>query len=136
MAHDGWMLYGANGYTGELIAAEAASRGLRPLLAGRRDEAIAPLAERYGFDRRIFPLTTPDAIAPTLDGVKAILLAAGPFSATSAPVVEACLRRRVSYLDITGEISVFEACAARAREAVGRGITLLPGVGFDVVPSD
>ena len=40
------------------------------------------------------------------------------------------------YLDITGEISAFEACWARSEEAKRRGVVLLPGVGFDVVPSD
>jgi short subunit dehydrogenase-like uncharacterized protein len=65
-----------------------------------------------------------------------VLCAAGPFSATSRPVADACLRNRVHYLDITGEIDVFEALAARDAEAKARGIMLLPGVGFDVAPSD
>ena len=65
-----------------------------------------------------------------------MLCAAGPFSATSRPIPNACLRNRVHYLDITGEIDVFEALAARDAEAKARGIMLLPGVGFDVVPSD
>ena len=61
---------------------------------------------------------------------------AGPFSATSRPVADACLRNQIHYLDITGEIEVFEALAARDAEAKARGVMLLPGVGFDVVPSD
>ena len=65
-----------------------------------------------------------------------MLCVAGPFSATSRPIADACLRNRVHYLDITGEIDVFEALAARDAEAKARGVTLLPGVGFDVVPSD
>lgn len=65
-----------------------------------------------------------------------VLNLAGPFSATSRPVADACLRNRVHYLDITGEIEVFESLAARDAEARARGVMLLPGVGFDVVPSD
>ncbi|MBI4510969.1 MAG: saccharopine dehydrogenase NADP-binding domain-containing protein [Deltaproteobacteria bacterium] len=131
-----WILYGANGFSGELIAEEAKRRGMRPILAGRREEAVRAVAERLGLEHRIFPLESPEQIARELEGMRAILLAAGPFSATSAPVVEACLRTGTHYLDITGEIAVFEDCHARSAEAKQKGCVLLPGVGFDVVPSD
>ena len=131
-----WLLYGANGYTGTLMAEEAARRGLRPILAGRRAEAVGPLAERLGLEARIFPLDSADAIAAELGDVSAVCLAAGPFSRTAAPVVEACLRAKVHYTDITGEIEVFEACHARDAEAKEAGVTIMPGVGFDVVPTD
>ncbi|MEZ4326972.1 MAG: saccharopine dehydrogenase NADP-binding domain-containing protein [Polyangiales bacterium] len=130
------MLYGANGYTGQLMVEEAARRGERPVLAGRRVEAIRPLAERHGLEHRAFDLSDPAAVAEQLADVDAIALAAGPFSATSAPVVEACLRSGTHYTDITGEIDVFEACAARDADAKARGVVLLPGAGFDVVPTD
>src|SRR5581483_8285688 len=71
-----------------------------------------------------------------LDGTKLVLHCAGPFSRTSAPMVDACLRRGVHYLDITGEVDVFEACAARSDEARARNVMIMPGVGFDVVPTD
>jgi short subunit dehydrogenase-like uncharacterized protein len=131
-----WLLYGANGYTGRLIADEAVRRGLRPILAGRRADAVRPLAEQLGLPWRAFPLDDAGAVAAQLDGVAAVLHAAGPFSATSAVVVEACLRSGASYLDITGELAVFEAVHARGAEAAARGCVLLPGVGFDVVPTD
>jgi saccharopine dehydrogenase (NAD+, L-lysine-forming) len=136
MADATWMLYGANGYTGELIADVAARRGLKPILAGRREDAVRAVAQRHGFEYRVFPLDNPDAIAAQLDGVSAIALAAGPFSATSKPVVAACLASKTHYLDITGEIAVFEACHRRDAEARAAGIALMPGVGFDVVPTD
>ncbi|MEW5855202.1 MAG: saccharopine dehydrogenase NADP-binding domain-containing protein [Myxococcota bacterium] len=131
-----WMLYGANGYTGELIAEEARRRGMTPVLAGRRAEAIRPIAERLGLPWRAFPVDTPEAVVQGMHGVAVMLLAAGPFTVTSAPVVEACLRTGTHYLDITGEIPVFEACHRRDAEARARGCVVLPGVGFDVVPSD
>ena len=128
-----WMIYGANGYTGRLIVDEVKRRGLTPIVAGRRREAIEPIAREHDLSARIFDVTeTKD----NLDGVAAILHCAGPFTQTSAPVVEACLASGVHYLDITGEISVFEACWAKNDEAKQRGVVLLPGVGFDVVPSD
>jgi short subunit dehydrogenase-like uncharacterized protein len=131
----GWMLYGP-GYTGTLIAEAAAPRWLRPVIAGRRADAVRPLAGRLGFENRVFPIDDPAAIAKEIEGFGAVLLAAGPFSRTSRPVLEACLLAGCHYIDITGEIAVLEACAARDREARDRGITVLPGAGFDVVPTD
>jgi short subunit dehydrogenase-like uncharacterized protein len=65
-----------------------------------------------------------------------VLHCAGPFSRTSKPVADACLRTRTHYLDITGEVEVLEALAARDTEARAAGVTLLPGCGFEVVPAD
>lgn len=126
-----WMIYGANGYTGELIAREAVRRGERPLLAGRNREQIESLARELGCPHRVFGVDRPE-----LEGVKLVLHCAGPFVYTSRPMVDACLEAGVHYLDITGEIQVFEAVLARDEEARRRGVTLLPGVGFDVVPTD
>jgi short subunit dehydrogenase-like uncharacterized protein len=131
-----FLLYGANGYTGQLIAARAHECGVRPILGGRRADAIVPLAERYGFEHRVFALDSPSQIARSLEGVSAVLLAAGPFAATSAPVLEACIASGVHYLDITGEIEVFEHCFTQHARAAAARVVVLPGVGFDVVPSD
>jgi saccharopine dehydrogenase (NAD+, L-lysine-forming) len=128
------MIYGANGYTGELVAAAAAAGGARPILAGRREEAVRPLAEKLGCPHTVFDLA--GDVAAELDGVTLVLHCAGPFSRTSKPVVDACLARGIHYLDITGEIAVFESCHARSEEARRAGCILMPGVGFDVVPSD
>lgn len=131
-----WILYGANGYTGALIAKAAAEQGMKPILAGRNRAAIEALAGQLGLESRVFDLDDADALAGQLEGASLVLHTAGPFSATSEPLVSACLRARVHYLDITGEISVFEACKARDAEARARGVVVMPGVGFDVVPSD
>lgn len=131
-----FLIYGANGYTGQLIAREAVRRGMRPILAGRDAEKLVPLATELGLDRRIFSLDVPAAVADGVRSVKAVLHCAGPFSWTSKPMADACLLAGVHYLDITGEEAVFEALAARDAEAKGAGIALMPGVGFDVVPSD
>jgi short subunit dehydrogenase-like uncharacterized protein len=133
---DAILIYGATGYTGKLIADAAVRRGARPILAGRNLEKVKTVARSHGLDARAFDLRDPGRIDAAIGDVAAVLCAAGPFSATSRPVVDACLRNRVHYLDITGEIDVFEALAARDAEAKARGVTLLPGVGFDVVPSD
>jgi short subunit dehydrogenase-like uncharacterized protein len=130
------LIYGATGYTGRLIAKAATDRGARPILAGRNLDKVKRVAEPLGLSARAFDLGDPARIDAAIKDVSVVLCTAGPFSATSRPVADACLRSRVHYLDITGEIDVFEALAARDAEAKARGVMLLPGVGFDVVPSD
>ncbi|HEX5706624.1 MAG TPA: saccharopine dehydrogenase NADP-binding domain-containing protein [Pyrinomonadaceae bacterium] len=131
-----FLLYGANGYTGRLVARLAAERGLRPTLAGRDAHALARLGEELGLATRVFSLDDAAALDAALREVGAVLHCAGPFSHTSRPVADACIRTGAHYLDITGEIAVFESLHARDAEARAAGVTLLPGVGFDVVPSD
>ena len=128
-----WMIYGANGYTGRLAAKEAVRRGSSPVLAGRNGDEVASLAGELGLEHRVFGLDDPRSVRQALDGLKAVLHCAGPFSATSAPMVDACLATGTHYLDITGEISVFEAVHARHEEARRRDVVLLPGAGFAFV---
>lgn len=131
-----WMIYGANGYTGELIAREAARLQLTPVLAGRNAARVAALAGELGFEHRSFPLSDSAVLDAGLAGMALVLHCAGPFSATAQPMMEACIRNGVHYLDITGEIAVFELAHALGEQARCAGVLLCPGVGFDVVPTD
>jgi short subunit dehydrogenase-like uncharacterized protein len=131
-----FLIYGANGYTGELIAREAVKRGMNPILAGRSQNKVEPLAKELNLTCRTFSLEDKKSLDYTLKEVDFVIHCAGPFSLTSDRMVEACLRLGKHYLDITGEIAVFEAMAARDKMANDAGIMIMPGVGFDVVPSD
>ncbi len=131
-----FLIYGANGYTGTLIAEEAARRGLKPILGGRNRDALDALAQRISLTRRVFELSDPAEIARNLEGIDLLLNCAGPFSQTCAPLLEACLERKIHYLDITGEIDVFAHCHHAQPRAKRQGIVVAPGVGFDVVPTD
>jgi short subunit dehydrogenase-like uncharacterized protein len=131
-----FLLYGANGYTGALIAREAVARGLAPILAGRSHDKLAPLAAELKLPVRAFKLEDVSALNDSLADVSLVLHCAGPFSATCAPMLQACLKAKVHYLDISGEISCFEYAHARHLEAQTRGMVVCPGVGFDVVPTD
>lgn len=133
---DRWMIYGAYGYTGKLVAEVAKERGLSPVLAGRRADAVEPMGQKYGWPTAVFSLDDRAAAEAALGEVDAVLHCAGPFSATSKPMVDACLATKTHYLDITGEIAVFEAVHGRSDAAREAGVTLIPGVGFDVVPTD
>ena len=131
-----WMIYGAYGYTGELCVREAKNRGERPVLAGRDQDSLDALAQRHGLESRCFALDDSVALAQELRGVDLVLHCAGPFSATSAPMLEACSLSGSHYLDVTGEISVFEEIHRQNQRWKKAGVVVMPGVGFDVVPTD
>jgi short subunit dehydrogenase-like uncharacterized protein len=132
------MIYGAYGYSAQLIAELAREKGLTPILAGRDSDKTRGVAERLGFDWRVFSLDDPQVIADNLGDIDAVIHCAGPFSATSAPMVDACLKAGTHYFDITGEISVFEHAHSQQINAAAKeaGIVICPGIGFDVVPTD
>src|SRR3954469_4287968 len=132
----GFLIYGATGHTGSLVAREAARRGLRPVLAARSAEKVAAVAGELGMEHRAFALDSPDAVAAGVRGVQVVLNCAGPFGHTARPLTDACLKAGAHYLDITGEAALLEAQAARGGEARAVGGGLLPGVGFDLVPPD
>ncbi|MEZ4229937.1 MAG: saccharopine dehydrogenase NADP-binding domain-containing protein [Polyangiaceae bacterium] len=136
MSEPRFLIYGAYGYTGELTARFAAERGMRPILAGRNPAKTEAVARRFGLEARSFGLNDPEALQQGLRGVAVVLHCAGPFEVTSKPMLDACLAVKAHYLDITGEIQVFEAARARDAEAKSAGICVMPGTGFDVVPSD
>lgn len=131
-----YMIYGAYGYTGELIARAAVDRGHRPILAGRSPERLEALADELGCEARAFRLQDARIVETRLDEVDAVLHCAGPFRQTFTAVSKACFATGTHYLDITGEVEVFEALAAQDEAAKGRDIMLMPGVGFDIVPTD
>lgn len=131
-----FLLYGATGFVGGAIARAAAASALRPILGGRDRETLGRLASELGLESRAFGLDDGAAVDRALNGVTVVLNCAGPFIHTFKPMAQACLRAGAHYLDITGEIPVYEGLAAMDSEAEARRVMLLPGVGFDVVPTD
>ncbi len=132
----GLLIYGANGYTGEMIARSASAQGLAPVLAGRSAAPVESLARELGCESRVFGLDDARAVAAALSGSGVVIHCAGPFSATAGPMMAACLAAGAHYTDITGEIDVFELGFRRDAAARMAGIVVCPGVGFDVVPTD
>ena len=132
----GFLLYGSTGFLGETIARLAVRKGIAPILAARNADKVEAQAIELGLEYRAFKLEDAKAIDSALEDVIAVLLCAGPYIHTFKPMVDSCLRLGRHYLDITGEIPVYEAIAARNAEAKAKGAMLLPGVGFDVVPTD
>jgi len=131
-----FLIYGSYGYTGQLVVELAIKEGMRPILAGRDEKKLRAQAERYNLEYRAFSLDETDKLDSALLEVDAVLHCAGPFVLTFRQMAEACIRTKRHYVDISGEIEGFEALAKLSDEAKQAGIMLLPGGGFDVVPSD
>ncbi|WP_135820439.1 saccharopine dehydrogenase family protein [Halostella litorea] len=130
------LVYGSYGYTGELITDAATERGLDPTVAGRDAAAVEQQATELGLAHRVFGLDYPGVVCDAVADADAVLNCAGPFAATTEPLVRACLATGTDYLDLTGELDVIEWVAERDREAERAGVSLLPGVGFDVAATD
>ncbi|MCK5881530.1 MAG: saccharopine dehydrogenase NADP-binding domain-containing protein [Sinobacterium sp.] len=131
-----WLIYGANGFTAKLIIEEAVKRGHQPVLAGRTESKVLQLAKLHKLPYKIFDCSHSYKISQYIDGVDVVLNCAGPFEETAAPLREACLEAGVHYLDITGEINVLADSLALHEQAKEKGIAIISGVGFDVVPTD
>ena len=130
------LIYGATGYTGKLVAMQARETHLSFEVAGRNGPQVTALAEQLDVPCRIFALDDPETIIASLAGVTAVLNCAGPFASTARPLMEACIACGVHYLDITAEYKVYALAEAWSERAAAAGVMLLPGVGWDVVPSD
>jgi short subunit dehydrogenase-like uncharacterized protein len=131
-----FLLYGSYGYTGQLIVELAVKEGLNLILAGRDEKKLCAQAEKYHLEYRAFSLDETDKLDSALMEVDAVLHCAGPFVHTFRQMADACIRTKRHYVDISGEIEGFEALAKLSDEAEKANIMLLPGGGYDVVPSD
>ncbi|RLM57296.1 saccharopine dehydrogenase [Halobellus sp. Atlit-31R] len=127
------LVYGAYGYTGRLIVERAVEHGHAPIVAGRDRQKTRGVATTHGLQARAFAVE--DAV-DHLGDVDVVLNCAGPFDETADSMVDACIETGTDYLDITGELQVFERIRRRDGDASAADVTLLPGVGFDVVPTD
>ena len=130
------LIYGANGYSGRMVVDAALRRGMQPVVAGRNEKQIAALGTELGLEHRSFDIGNRVALENGLAGITVVLHCAGPFSATAMPMLDACIARRIHYLDITGEFRVMEAVAARDAELRAAGVMAMSGAGMDVVPTD
>ena len=136
MQQNTFLLYGANGYSGKLIARFAHQYGLRPILAGRNRQTITALAAELQLDYRIVDLNDKPALENALQDVKLVVNAAGPYDFTAKPMIDACMTTHTHYIDLNGDLDVFEMMQSYNAAALQKDIMILPGAGFDVVPTD
>lgn len=131
------IVYGSYGYTGQLVVKECKSKNLNIILAGRKREALQKQSDESGYPFEVLDVHDKPALLKLLQKGTVVLHCGGPFIYTAQAMVDACLETKTHYIDITGEYQVFELLAekynAKGKEA---GIMIMPGTGFDVVPSD
>ncbi len=130
------MVYGANGYSAQLIIEELLSRKIRPVLAGRNETALKNLSRKYNCEYKAFDLHDEKIIDAALTEIHTVINCAGPFIQTAKDLIEACLRTKTNYLDITGEMPVMHLAFSMDSKAKESGIVILPSVGFDIIPTD
>jgi short subunit dehydrogenase-like uncharacterized protein len=130
------IVYGSYGYTGKLIVDECRARNLNVLLSGRNEKALRDQSQTSGYPFEAADVNNPSAIKKILEKGRVLIHCGGPFQYTAQAMADACLETKTHYTDITGEYPVFELLAGYDQKAREAGITIMPGTGFDVVPSD
>ena len=124
-------LLGATGYTGRLVAAELARRGVEHRLGGRSEERLAAVPSPA--ERHVVDITSAASLDGFLDGADVLVTCVGPFTAHGMPVVEAAVRTGTTYIDSTGEFGFMSEVYARFRDAAS---AVVPACGFDYIPGD
>jgi short subunit dehydrogenase-like uncharacterized protein len=130
------LLYGATGFTARLITEVLVQTGHRPILCARNGPELQRVAEHFGLECRAVGLDDEEALLRAFENSEVVLNAAGPFVQTAGPVLRACLGVGAHYLDISGEVLALDELSHHHERARRAGIMILPGIGFDVVPSD
>lgn len=131
-----FIIYGAYGYTGALITDLAVKKGLKPLLVGRSEQKLSALANSYNLPYQVADVKNLKVLNAMISDYALIINCAGPFSETADQVIRYCIEKQIHYTDITGEIGVFEMAKTFDQEAKEKNVMVMPGTGFDVVPSD
>jgi short subunit dehydrogenase-like uncharacterized protein len=126
------VVFGASGHTGRFVVSELARRSMIAILAGRDSEKLFAVQKTHpAFEIRVASMDDPASLDQALLGASLVINCAGPFLDTAAPVIEAALRARIHYLDVTAEQAIahaaFEKFSDAARTA---GILIMPSVAF------
>jgi hypothetical protein len=132
------VLFGASGYTGGLAARALVANGARPVLAGRRRDALEALAARFGgLETASADATQPDSLRRIVAPADVLVTTVGPMTRWGCAALEAAVDGGAHYIDSSGESAwvrqVFERAGPRAE---GAGILALPAMAYDSVPGN
>jgi short subunit dehydrogenase-like uncharacterized protein len=136
MSNNTIILYGSYGYTGKIVAQECKAKNLNVILAGRNKESLQKQSEETGYPFDVVDISDSTALKNLLKKGVLVIHCGGPFKFTAKAMADACLETKTHYTDITGEHQVFELLAGYDKKGKDSGIMIMPGTGFDVVPSD
>jgi short subunit dehydrogenase-like uncharacterized protein len=138
------VVLGATGYTGKLVveylSKSSSGRFIKWAVAGRSEAKVKEFLATIGSSE------TPVVVADCTDGASldklcaattVVIACAGPFALIGMPVVDACMRNKTHYVDITGEFQFVRQVIEKYHDqAVDQGTFIVPCCGFDSVPSD
>jgi short subunit dehydrogenase-like uncharacterized protein len=130
------IVYGSYGYTGHLIIDELKQKKFNVILSGRNREALQEQSQESGYPFEVVDINDIVALKNLLQKANLVIHCGGPFRFTAKQMVDVCVQTNTHYTDITGEWQVFELLAGFDAAAKQAGIQIMPGTGFDVVPSD
>ena len=131
------LIYGAYGFTGTGISELASEYGISPVLAGRNESKLKPLADSLGYDYVVLPLeNNHNNLVKVLKHFEIVLHIAGPYTYTAKSMLDAVVEAGTHYVDLTGENHVIQAELDRDEEFRRANIMVMPAVGYDVVPTD
>ena len=134
------IIYGATGFTGQQCTRyflEHIPSDLRWAIAGRNQKRLEALAKTYQRPWLYADAEDLESIDRLCAQTRVILSTAGPFTLYSDAVVEACVRHKTHYVDISGETPWIKSLIDRFHHQAEKEQTvILPACGFDSVPSD
>jgi short subunit dehydrogenase-like uncharacterized protein len=133
-------VYGATGYTGRLVAAELQRRDMQIVLSGRDPQRLREIAGDLSLTGAEFRAATIDHEAGLVSAFRdcdAVVNCAGPFISFGAPVVRAAIAAGCHYVDTSAEqLHVKRTFDTASEDAQRAGITVIPAMGYDIVPGD
>lgn len=137
------VLYGASGFVGkqtvQYFARHGAKGALRWAIAGRNRNKLEAVKAELGVTVDVLVADSQDqeAIDRIVSQTRVILTTAGPFALYGNTLVDACVRCKTHYVDITGEVPWVKTLIERYHaQAAADGTRIIPCCGFDSVPSD
>jgi short subunit dehydrogenase-like uncharacterized protein len=134
------VLYGASGFTGRQTVQYCkahAPAGLRWAIAGRNRARLDAIGQAAGVEVLTADGNDDDALNRLAAATRVVATTAGPFSLYGTKLVDACVRNRTHYCDITGETPWIRGLIDRHhRKAEADGTRIIPCCGFDSIPSD
>ena len=138
------VVYGASGFTGQLVAEYLASRyakdsDLKWAMAGRNLDKLASVRDAIGAPVDT-PLIAADAGDPAslkamIDQTRSVLTTVGPYQLYGSELVAACAASGTDYLDLCGEpVWMRQMIDAHETTAKSSGARIVFSCGFDSIP--
>jgi short subunit dehydrogenase-like uncharacterized protein len=137
------IVYGATGFTGQLVAEYLASDyrgdGLKWAMAGRSLDKLAAVRDAIGApaDTQLIVADSSDpaSIRAMVDQTRLMLTTVGPYQLYGTDVLDACVASGTDYVDLCGEpLWMYRMIEKHQAAAEKSGARILFSCGFDSVP--